>query len=54
MFGEEVRFGELEAGLSLSEGRGVLKVSSPSTPYKAWGIHCAMKEKNERRIRNMS
>ena len=54
MFGEEVRSSELDTGLSLSEDQGVLKVSSPSTPYKAWGIHCALKEKEERRIRNRS
>ena len=51
---EEVRSSELETGLSLSRDRGVLEVSSPSTPYKAWGIRCALKEKDERRIRNRS
>ena len=36
MFGEgEVRSSELETGLSSSEDRKALKVTSPSTPYKA-------------------
>ena len=36
--GGRVRSSELETGLSSSKDYGVLKVSSPSTPYKAWGI----------------
>ena len=52
MFGEEVRSSELKTFLSSSEGRGALEVSFLSTPYKAWSIHCALKEKDEGWIRN--
>ena len=34
----EVRSSELETGLSSSDNRKMLKVSSPSTSYKAWNI----------------
>ena len=47
MFGE-VRFSELETRLSLSDNREILEVSSPSTPYKAWNIQCALSEKDEK------
>ncbi|KAK9993801.1 hypothetical protein SO802_023504 [Lithocarpus litseifolius] len=50
--GGEVRSSELEMGLSSSEDRGVLEVISPSTPHKAWGIHCSFKEKDKKRIRH--
>ena len=51
MFGE-VRSSELETRLSLSDNREILEVSSPSTPYKAWNIQCALSEKDEKRIRD--
>ena len=38
----EVRSSELETGLSSSDDREVPKVTSPSTPYKAWNIQCAL------------
>ena len=53
MFGEgEVRSSELETSLSSYEDHGALKVTSPSTPYKAWDICSALKGKDEGRIRN--
>ena len=53
MSGEgEVRSSELKTGLSSSEDQGVLEVTSPSTPHKAWGICCSLKEKDEKRIRD--
>ena len=53
MSGEgEVRSSELKTGLSSSEDQGVLEVTSPSTPHKAWGICCYLKEKDEKRIRD--
>ena len=53
MLGEgEVRSIKLETSLSSSEDRGVLEVTSPSTPHKAWGICCSLKEKDEKRIRD--
>ena len=48
----EVRSSKLETGLSSSEDRRALEVTSPSTPHKAWGIHCALKVKDEKRIRD--
>ena len=48
----EVRSSKLETGLSSSEDRGALEVTSPSTSHKAWGIHCALKVKDEKRIRD--
>lgn len=48
---EEVRFSDLEMSLSSSEDRRALEVTSLSTPYKAWDICCALKKKDERRIR---
>ena len=44
--GGEVRSSELETGLPSSVDRGVLKVISPSTPHKAWGKCCSLKEKD--------
>lgn len=38
--------------MSSSKDCGVLEVTSPSTPYKAWGICCSLKEKDEKRIRD--
>ena len=43
---------ELKTGLFSSEDHGSFEVTSPSTPHKAWGIHCALKEKDEKRIRD--
>ena len=47
-----VRFSKLEMGLSSFKDHRALEVTSPSTPYKAWDICCALKEKDEGRIRN--
>ena len=53
MSGEgEVRSSELETGLSSFKNRRALKATSLLTPYKAWDICCALKEKDEGRIRN--
>jgi len=52
MSGErEVNCSELKTGLFSSKDRGALEVTSPSTPYKVWGIRCALREKDEKRIR---
>ena len=51
MFGE-VRSSELETGLSSSDNRVIPEVTSPSTPYKAWNIPCALLEKDEKQIRD--
>ncbi|KAL0016496.1 hypothetical protein SO802_003565 [Lithocarpus litseifolius] len=48
----EVRSSELEMGLSSSDNRKIPEVSSPSTPYKAWNIQCALLEKDEKRIKD--
>ena len=48
----KVRSSELETGLSLSENRRALEVTSPLTPFKAWDICCTLKWKDEGRIRN--
>lgn len=48
----EVRSSELEMSLSSSEDHGVLKVMSPSTPHKAWGICCSLNEKDKKRIKD--
>lgn len=47
MSSEENRSNKLETDLSLSEDRGVLVVSSLSTPHKAWSICCALKAKGQ-------
>ena len=53
MLGEdEVRSIELVIGLSLSEDHGAFEVTSYSTPYKAWGICCSLRGKDEKRIRD--
>ena len=53
MSGEgEVWSSELETCLSSSEDHGILKVTFPSTPHKAWGICCSLREKDEKRIRD--
>ena len=53
MLGEgEVRSSELKIGLFSSGDRRALEVTSPSTPYKAWDSCCALKGKDEWRIRN--
>lgn len=49
---EELRSSDLETGLSSSEDCAALEVTSLSTPYKAKDIRCALKEKDERRIRS--
>ena len=48
----EVRFSELEMGFSSSDNSVIPKVTSPSTPYKAWNISCALSRKDEKRIRD--
>ena len=48
----EVRSSELETGLSSSDDRVIPEVTSPSTPYKAWNILCALLEKDEKLIRD--
>ena len=48
----KVRSSKLETGLSLSENRRALEVTSPLTPFKAWDICCTLKWKDEGRIRN--
>ena len=50
MSGEEVRSCELETSLYSFKDHGALEVTFPSTPHKAWGICCALKEKDKRRI----
>ena len=53
MFGEgEVMSSELKTGLSSSEDHKALKVTSPSTPSKAWDVCCVLKRKYEGRIRS--
>ena len=52
MFCEEVRSSELKTGLFLYKNCGAFEVTSPSTPYKAWGIRCSLREKDEKRIRD--
>ena len=44
----EVSSSELETGLSSFDNCEVPKVTSPSTPYKAWNIQCALSEKDEK------
>ena len=48
----EVRSSELETGLSSFEDHGILEVTSPSTPHRAWGICCSLREKAKKRIRD--
>ena len=48
----EVRSSKLETGLSSSDDRVIPEVTSPSTPYKAWNILCALLEKDEKLIRD--
>jgi len=48
----KVRSSKLKTGLSSSEDRGALEVTSPSTPHKSWDIHCFLREKDEKRIRD--
>ena len=50
MSGEEVRSSELETSLFSFEDSRALEVTSPSTLHRAWGVCCALKEKDERRI----
>ena len=47
IFGE-VRSSELETGLSSSNDHEVLEVTSPSIPYRAWNISCALSGKDEK------
>ena len=51
MFGE-VRSSELKTGLSSSDDSVIPEVTSPSTPYKAWNISCALSGKDEKLIRD--
>ena len=51
MFGE-IRTSNLGTGLSSSDDRVIPEVTSPSTPYKAWNIPCALLEKDEKWIRD--
>ena len=48
----EVRSSELETGLSSFEDHRTLKVTSLSTPCKAWDVCYALKEKDKGSIRN--
>ena len=48
----EVRSSELETGLSSTDDCVIPEVTSPSTPYKAWNIPCALLEKDEKQIRD--
>ena len=48
----EVRSSELETGLSSSDDRVSPEVTSPSTPYKAWNVPCALSGKDEKWIRD--
>lgn len=48
----EVRSSELETGLSSSDDHVISKVTSPSTPCKAWNILCFLTGKYEKRIRD--
>ena len=53
MFGEgEVMSSELKTGLSSSEDHKALKVTSPSTTFKAWDVCYVLKRKYEGRIRS--
>uniref|UniRef100_A0A7N2MBC2 Uncharacterized protein n=1 Tax=Quercus lobata TaxID=97700 RepID=A0A7N2MBC2_QUELO len=52
IFREEIRFSELEMGLSSSEQDGALEVSSSRVPFKALGVLCTLKDKDKARIRN--
>ena len=48
----EVRSSELETGLSSSDDHEVPEVTSPSIPYKACNISCALLGKDEKQIRD--
>ena len=52
MFYEEVRSSKLKTSLFSSKDSGAFEVTSPSTPHKAWGIRCSLREKAENRIRD--
>ena len=52
MFCEEVRSSELKTFLFSSKDCGAFKVTSPSTPHKAWGIRRSLREKDKKRIRD--
>jgi len=52
MFREEIQSSELETGLSSSKQDEALKVSSSRVPFKALGVLCTLKDKDESRIRN--
>nr|POF23881.1 hypothetical protein CFP56_23701 [Quercus suber] len=44
---DAVRSSELETGFSSSEDRRALKVTSPSTFYKAWDVRCVLRGKDK-------
>ena len=52
MFYEEVRSSKLKTSLFSSKDSGAFEVTSPSTPHKAWGIRCSLREKAKNRIRD--
>ena len=52
MFREEIQSSELEMGLSSFEQDEALEVSSSRVPFKALGVLCTLKDKDESRIRN--
>ena len=43
----EVRFNDLEMGLSLFDDRVVLEAIYVSIPYKAWTVSCSLMGKDE-------
>ena len=48
----EVRFSDLETGLSSSDDCVVSEATSVSTPYKAWNISSSLIGKDEERIKD--
>ena len=48
----EVRSSDLDTGLSSSDNHVIPEVTSPSTPYIAWNIPCALSRKDEKQIRD--
>ena len=43
----EVRFSDLETGLSSLDNHVVLEATSVSTPYKAWTVSCSLTGKDK-------
>ena len=48
----EVRFSDLETGLSSFDDRVISEATSPSTLYKAWKILCSLTGKDKKQIRD--